>query len=288
MSSHGPLSRLKALVPGGVAGAFGNCGGTNWRRTRFAAHLLQSDLTSDAYSAIYHSLIFPNGVRKTTAPGRNIQVMERLLESGRLVGSSRIRVLEVGASAGLDALATWRLLRERCTVERYDLGDLYTEVHYDERRGLIFDQDGQLLQVDLGSRFVAIHFAYNYGFQRITNLPKRLHPWLLQRRLRYDPDARSKVIPLVHPELRVGSADSPFRSVRMDVFKPIGETYDLVICMHLLVERYFDRPTIERGIENLSAALSPGGTLVVGAKERFDVVTRSDDGALEKRRSADV
>jgi hypothetical protein len=288
MRPESALSKLRSLVPDKIAGAVANCGGTNWRRGRFAGNIVRSDLTSDEYVAICHSLIFPNGVRKTTSPTRNTQVMRKLLELGYLVRKPSIRVLEVGASAGLDALATWELLRERGTVERYDLGDLFTELHYDEERGLIFDQDGHLLQVDLGSRFVAIYFAYNYWFQRFTNLPKRVHPWLLQRRLRHDPVARKIVIPLVHSKLGLGSTDTPFRSKRMDVFEPIDERYDLVICMHLLVERYFDRSTIARGTQNLAAALAPGGTLIVGATERFDVITRAENGTFETRRSSEL
>jgi hypothetical protein len=133
-----------------------------------------------------------------------------------------------------------------------------------------------------------MYFAYNYPFQRWTNLPKRIRPWLLRRRHRIDPAARMTPIPLVHPDLRLGSGETPFRSRRLSVFDPIGETYDLVICMHLLVARYFDEKTIEAGVGNLSAALAPGGTLVVGATERFEVIQREEDGSLRRLSSADL
>ncbi len=255
MPSAAITSKLKALVPPHIAAFLGNCGGANRRRARFAGNLLRHDLTEAEFLAIYHSLIFPNGVRKTTAPERNSMVMRRVLEAG-YVGRKKIRVLEVGASAGLDALATWKLLRGAgCDVERYDLGDLFTEVRYDRRRGLVFDEDGRLLQVDLGSRFVAIYFSYNHPLQRITNLPKRLRPWALKRRLKYDPSAPVVRIPLVHPDLGVARGDTPFRLKRMNVFDPIDERYDLVVCMHLLVERYFDQATIDRAVDNLARSL---------------------------------
>ena len=98
-------------------------------------------------------------------------------------------------------------------------------------------------------------------------------------------------MPLVHPELRVGQAGSVFKSLRMNVFESIEGSFDLVICMHLLVPRYFTPEQIASGITNLSNALAPGGTLIVGATEHFRIVQRGADGMLrsrERRSTGDV
>ncbi len=275
---------LRQRVPESVAGAVSNCGGTNRRRARFAGELAKGDVPDDQFLAIMHSLIFPNGVRKTTAPARCAGVVRELLAKGELVrGKGPIRVLEIAPSAGLDAKSTHALLAEHVAIETYDLADLHTHVLYDRERGLVFDEDGRLLQVDLGRRFVSIHFSYSYRFQRVAVLPKRLRPAMLVRRHPFDRTRPMMRLPLVHPSLRVDQQGSPFRLMRHDVFDPFAERYDLVICMHLLVGRYFDAATIERGIQNLSSALAVGGTMLVGAAEDYRLVRRTGERTFETR-----
>ena len=53
-----------------------------------------------------------------------------------------ISILDVGASIGVDALSNYEVLKKKMTVHHYTLGDLYTEIQYDKKRGLVFDQDG--------------------------------------------------------------------------------------------------------------------------------------------------
>ncbi len=285
------FQRVRSLVPESVASALANCGGLNHDGRRFAAHLLDPDLTDDEYLAICHALIFANGVRKTTSYQRNVEVVRSVGAKGLLPRGARIRVLDVGASVGLDGLATYSFLRETCPVDEYHLGDLHTGVLYNRQRGLVFDEDGRLLQIKLGRSFVAVNFSYNYPFQRLTSLPKRLRPWLLGWRARsWSPGGPAHTlgeggdvvrIPLVHPRLEIGAPTSPFRLRRMDVFAPIADNFDLIICMHLLVPRYFSEQRINEGTRNLSGALRPGGTLLAGATERFQVVRRLADGSLQ-------
>jgi chemotaxis methyl-accepting protein methylase len=70
----------------------------------------------------------------------------------------------------------------------------------------------------------------------------------------------------------------------MNVFEPIDDRFDLVICMHLLVSRYFAQEQIERGIANLAASLAVGGSVVVGATEAFRVIRRVGVSELDERR----
>ena len=278
------LRHLRAQAPHRIVSVLSNCGGTNWASGRFAGNLADGTISEEEFTAICHALIFPNGVRKTTKRGRNTAVFRDLVDTGALTLPAAARVLDIGASGGLDALATLDLLSQRSVVSKYMLGDLYTCVLYDRERGLVFDEDHNLLQVRRGRSFVSVNFSYNFDFQRLTNLPKRIRPWLLRRRYAYRAGPNVVRLPLAHPQLAIDSPGSPFQLRRMNVFEPIADVFDLVICMHLLVPRYFAPQQIEAGIRNLSAAVAIGGSLVVGAAEDFRVIRRVGTSELEERR----
>lgn len=281
------LGRAKRLVPESVKGAIASCGGYDSRGHRFAGHLARPDLTEAEFLGICDALILPNGTRKTTGPARNGVLVRQLLARQRLVHQPSVRVLDVGASAGLDALTTCSLLRDVCTVDEYVLGDLHTAVLYDRARGLVFDEDGELLQVRRGKGYVAMHFSYAFEFQRITHAPKKLRPWILRATgaTKLAPPLDAERLAIVHPALRLGTPESPFRIKRMDVFAPVAERYDLVVCLHLLVSRYFSPATIRVGEENLARALTVGGTLLVGSREDFRLITRAGENEWTTVRS---
>lgn len=275
------LQRAKGLVPETLKGAIASCGGYDPRGHRFAGHLSNPNLSEAQFLGICDALILPNGTRKTTGPARNGPLVRTLRDRGLLGERDHVRVLDVGASAGLDALSTCAILGERWKVDEYVLGDLHTAVLYDDDRGLVFDEDGNLLQIARGRGYVAMHFSYAFEFQRYTHAAKKIRPWVMRattaRDLRPPPHARR--LPIVHPALRLGAADSPFRVRRMDVFAPIEGRFDFVICLHLLVGRYFTPAQIDEGVANLSRGLSVGGTLLVGSREDFRLVTRTAEDA---------
>lgn len=275
MSTIGTLVRKLVPRPARVVAA--NCGGRNLRGSRFAGRLADGQLSDDEFLAICHSLIFPNGVRKTTSPARNTATLEKVLASVEL--APELDVLEVGASIGVDAKATFDLLSSRAAVRSYTLGDLYPAVLYDRERRAVFDDERNLLQVKDRLGFTSIHFAYDETArraQKLVHVPKRVRPWLLSRRIAYRDGAAVTRIPLVHPSIRLGG-DSPFRLEKIDVFGHIPGAYDLVVCMHLLVSRYWSAETIARGERNLARTLRVGGTLVVGAAEEGRVWRRVSD-----------
>lgn len=257
---------------------FANCGGTNLRSDRFAGTLLKDNLSEELFAGIMHSLIFPGGVRKTTAYGRNVGILEYLLAEGQIeFPKHSLSVLDMGASGGLDAISTYQFLSRKTKVEHYTLGDLYTHVSYDPKRGLIFDQDGNLIQIKRRFGFVSTNFECNTYVRKLLSWPKRLRPWLLERRYRRFSDSTDLIeIPLVHP-------DSKFSMKRMDVFEPIQESFDFVICMHLLIERYFLKSKIEDGIKNLQAILNPGGYLLVGASDDYRLFHKNLSGFVSEK-----
>lgn len=271
------MNFLANLRQSKIAAVFSNCGGMNRRPSRFAGNLLRKDLSEQDYLGIYHTLIFPNGVRKTTSPNRNVEAVKLVSSKGLLPNKRDIRILDVGASAGLDAFSTYEFLRKKYHIKQYILGDLHVRILYDPVRGLVFDEDGKLLQVKHPRGFVATNFSYDYYFQRFTCLPKRLRPWLLQKKFSFVKSPDLIPISLCHPTIDVSSPSSPFRIQRMNVFEPLAEKFDFIICMHLLVSRYFLPETIERGIHALQQMLNPSGALIVGALEAFRVITRKEN-----------
>lgn len=277
------VTRLaRTLVPKRLRTLFANCGGGNLRRSRYAGLLWNGPVDDEQFLAICHSLIFPNGVRKTTSPSRNSATLRRLIESGTLPLGPDLNVLDVGASIGLDAASTLGLIQTRATVRSYTLGDRYPSVLYDRRRDAVFDEEHHLLQVKGPLGFTSIHFSYDEPAQTMVNLPKRLRPWLIAKKVQFEDHPDVVRIPLVHPSVRL-DGDSPFRLRRIDVFEPITETYDLIVCMHLLVARYFSPEAIERGERNLASALRVGGALVVGASEAGKVYVRTSERDFDVR-----
>jgi hypothetical protein len=275
--------RVKGMLSEDIKGVVSNCGGKNPRHERFAGHLARRGIPDEQYVAICHALIFPNGVRKTTSPGRNTELVKSLLDRGILRLAPRVRVLEAAASAGLDALPTHELLAQRCAIDAYVLGDLHTHVLYDRPRGLVFDEDGKLLQVDRKNHFVSINFSYAYPFQRWATLPMRLRPFLLEQKREnsFGSGGPLERIPIAHPALRIDEPGTPFTVRRMDVFEPVDGRFNIIICLHLLVPQYFSAEVISRGIKNLASALDVGGTLVTGSREYPRVITRTSESTFE-------
>ncbi|MGC4079564.1 MAG: hypothetical protein QM702_21485 [Rubrivivax sp.] len=278
------IAKARAWMPESVKGAIASCGGWDPRGHRFAGHLARPDLTEKEFLGVCDALILPNGTRKTTGPARNAILIRKLLDRG-LLGKPRT-ALDVGASAGLDALTTVELLSTVTTIDEYVLGDLHTAVLYDRERGLVFDEDGNLLQVARGRGYVAMHFSYAFDFQRVTHAPKKVRPFLMRKTGadRLAPNGAVERLPIVHPRMKLGPP-GPFRLRRMDVFAPVEGRFDLVICLHLLVSRYFSAAKIREGEENLARALNVGGTLLVGSREDFRLIKRVSEDDYETTRS---
>jgi hypothetical protein len=267
-------TRLKAILKRLLGPFAGFNGGFDPRAARFAGRLTESGLGMFELVAIYNSLIFRNGVRKTTTHGRNFEVIGALLDQGRLTLPESIRVLDLGASAGLDALATYRRLTQVTNVETFVLGDFFTEILVDTRH--VYDQDGVLMQRRLAFGFVNRFFSCSTPYQRLAALPQQLLAWLAtvgQKRA----SVGLKRVELWHPDVR-SEPGAPFTMQRMDVFAPLPTlSYDLIICLHLLVDRYFSSSAIEAAIRNLQQALRVGGTVITGANERVRLIRRTSE-----------
>jgi SAM-dependent methyltransferase len=169
-------------------------------------------------------------------------------------------------------------------VKRYVLADLYPGVHYDSQSGVVYDEDGHPLQFSFGPfGFFSFHFSHNFAWQVPLSLAERI----LARSVKSlvpEPGATTELL-LADPSLMdaAGSLLPPFELVRFNVFESkLDSEFDLVVCLHLLVERYFDERTIDRGIANLKELVAPGGLLVVGDLEAPKVWRKKSNGEFER------
>lgn len=260
-----------------------NCGGLSFRGRRFAGHL-RATVDEDQHIEIMHALILPNGVRKTTNYARNHEAIVDVINKYGVQLASSIRVIDIGCSSGIDAIQTQRALdklgHEVC---QYVLGDLYSEILIDPTGNFVYDSFGNPLQIKLGPFFYSINFSYSFAFQKLLCIPQRLLSIALK-----------PLIPCAHSDcvtkglINVAS-QRPFEVKCVDVFRRLPQSsediqaYDFVICLHLLVRRYFDPATIERGVENLKEYVAEGGFLAVGDREDPKLYQRKNNQFFQLR-----
>ncbi|MFO7722579.1 MAG: hypothetical protein R6V49_05070 [Bacteroidales bacterium] len=258
---------IKRILPQRLAALRKNCGGRNRDIALFGGNLLNQGLSTAQYLQIAGALIFRNGVRKSTHAGRNAPVINAIFDHERISFKAPVKVLDIGASLGIDAMGNLKTIEEHIPVESYTLGDLYTELHYDPEQKLLFDQDGNLLQILFYNHFVNLNFEFKYPLQKIVQCRNRKYTRRIARTYKKVKPISNQIIqvPLVHPS--VGS-NPKFRMERLDVFAPLKEKFDLIICMNLLQTRYFDKDEVNAGIRNLLNALRPGGVLITGVTDQ--------------------
>ncbi len=259
-------SLAKKILPPWLLAFRRHCGGFHRDPRFFAANLLDPDLPSAMYSRIASHLIFPNGVRKSTYPGRNATVLEALFAEGRFSSATPLKVLDIGASFGMDSQSNLEAILKYCPVDSYVLGDLYTSLLYDPETGVVFDEEGNPVQVRLRQGFVNLYFEFKYPIEKIYHLINRYKTAkILKQYQGIKPNARKAItIPLFHPEVLQNPV---FKTARLNVFGKIPDKFNLIICINLLQTRYFNEDKVAEGIRNLQNCLLPGGVLVTGVTD---------------------
>jgi len=269
---------LRKILPAWLRAARRNCGGYNRETELFGGYIAEVGAGEELWERRLNALIFANGVRKSTRIHRNAPILEELISKGTLQwDASAINILDIGASAGLDALGNLQAILNYVPVNQYVLGDLHTELHYDKMNRRVFDQDGKVVQQLFDDHFVNLNFEFKYAVEPLFHLVNILRTRRLRRKLlsaRPHPE-HTVTLSLVYPTV----ADSPVFSVRrVDVFEPISEKYDLIICMNLLQRRYFNEEKVLLGNSNLQKALTPGGFLLTGVTDNWQILAQKDSG----------
>ena len=248
-----------------------NAGGFNWRSRRFAGNLHEA-LEQTERLAILHALIGVNGTRHTTDLGRNSALVKQIVDQHFEAGAS-LRMMDVGCSGGVDARTTVQRLSKTYVIEDVLLADKYIKLLQSEDGKLIFDEDGEPLQKRLRHGFFSFHFATPARSIRIRTSPQRLLAHYLRGRVG-SPASDSREVSLLDPSLRRDNSHllSPYREMRFDAFKTtIEDTFEVVVCLHLLIPRYFKPEQIDQGRNNLLKLLHTNGILIMGDMENPEV-----------------
>lgn len=259
-------------------GAFaGNLAAVHQHYSGSSAH--EKEKLEKQFDKIMEGLTMPNGVQKLTRRLRQHGVLAKVLADERCrPQKSAITVLDVPSSSGVAALDSIEMLRKFYTIRAYVLADLGFQIHYDTARECVFDEDFNLLQVRLGKRFFSIYRGHRSGDVHTPLSGALLFPldvvaWYLKKKY---PCSKSQTVPLflVHPEVDAGLKRGDFSLRRMDVFKGIGERYDVILSFNFLQRNYFPPEQIARGVANLANALNEQGFLIMGNDESVSVAQK--------------
>jgi hypothetical protein len=236
--------------------------------------------------ALFDSIILPNGVRKTTSPGRQLNTLKQFLSRPeRPAEGAKLRVLDLPCSNGVGSIDSRSLLSVHYGIDAYVLADLYLELKYDRKRDAVYTSEGELLQVQGSKYFFSIPRAHTSGIThtRLSDLllwPIAVRAAWLKRKYAVTHLENLETIRLLHPETERCVANGMFTVQNADVFSlPWREEFDLVLSFNLLQRNYFPATQIAKGRENLCQALKEGGYLVTGNTESFGVL-RKVKGAL--------
>jgi len=235
-----------------------------------------------ALNDIFDSIVLPNGVRKTTAPGRLRQTLNSFLSRPeRPVENSCLRVLDLPSSSGVASVDSYNLLRSHYDIKSYVLADLCLEVQYDPKRKCIYDPDGNLLQVQGNKFFFSIYRPHTSGsaptiLSHLLLWPIALRARQLKRKYVIDKRRTLATIRLLHPEAERLVSRGIFTVRNADIFSvPWFREFDLVLSFNLLQKSYFSKPRIAKGLQNLARALTEGGYLITGNTESFGVMRKT-------------
>ena len=241
----------------------------------------QGQTDAAGIEAIFDSITLPNGVRKTTSPGRQLNTLKQFLSRSERPGDgATIRVLDLPCSNGVGSIDSYELLRGHYGIASYVLADLCLELKYDRERNAVYTTDGKLLQVQGSRYFFSVYQAHTSGathtlLSDIMLWPVAMRAHWLKRKYAVRQPENLETIRLLHPETERKVAQGMFSVRDADVFSlSWREEFDLVLSFNLLQRNYFPPAKIAEGQNNLCLALKEGGYMITGNTESFGVLRK--------------
>jgi len=252
--------------------------------------LADRDRINRDFLSIVDCLVLANGVTKTTYPHRHDAILSELLNRDVLsFNTPYVRVLDIPSSVGVSGLASRELLTNHYTITAYTLADICFHVLYDESRGCIFDDAGNLLQLRGRWGFWSVYRPHMHGdghgpLARIPLSVFDLYSALLRRRFPFNRSA-TRALSLIHPNVQGYVESGEIQLAHIDVFQPIPCEYDLILSFNLLQRNYFSDEELALGRKNLLTALSDGGFLILGNTTDYVVIQKVGGDALTVHQS---
>lgn len=240
------------------------------------------DQMAESFKGIMDALVLRNGVRKSTHPMRQTRILTKVLSDPACrLHRAAISVLELPSSTGVTALDNLATLSAHYRIRDYILGDLFFQVLYDVDRQCIFDEDRNLLQVKFKKRFFSIYRPARSGerYTRLTRfwlLPFAVLSRYFRAKYAYAETSTNVPILLVHPDIAAEIGAGRLTAKKLDVFEPIGDRYDVILCFNLLLRHYFPPTRIASAIANLTDALHEQGLLIMGDETSYAVAQKRD------------
>jgi hypothetical protein len=138
--------------------------------------------------------------------------------------------------------------------------------------------------VRLEKTFFSIYRGHRFGdvqspLSRALLFPLDVVAWYLKKKYVYTTNNHTVPLFLIHPEVQARLSNGDFSVSKIDVFKDIGEHYDLILSFNLLQRSYFTQEQIARGVQNLTEALNEQGFLIMG-NDGFCSVAQKREGKL--------
>ena len=188
-------------------------------------------------------------------------------------------VLDVGSSSGLTSVDLIDRLGE--DFAHYYVTDLYFHVPYHIENDVAFFYHPVTGRCIIRSGGFCIAYADCEGSPGVIGMLARQ---LLERAPKGDP-SRASLASMVHPSLKARMRVD--RRVTLETFSVLKPWHrppvDIIKVANVLNEAYFSQAELRTAVENLRAALNPGGVLAATDNrdvERVSLFSRRPDGEL--------
>jgi hypothetical protein len=239
----------------------------------------KNELTSQ-FERIIDALVLPNGVRKTTYSGRhNAALSSVCTNKAHYLNKDPIKILDIPSSVGLSSIDNYGRLSQYYKISSYTMADQFFEVIFDTKRGCIFDDTGNLLQVRLRKQFFSIYRPHTsgnaFGFiAKLALFPLDIISHRFRSKYKFEDCSTTTRLLLLHPEADTMVKAGAMHFEKSNIFEKINGRYDIILSFNLLQKNYFPEDRIRTGKNNLIDALSDGGLLIMGSTESYSVTKK--------------
>lgn len=235
----------------------------------------------DSEALFLHRLRMRNRLFKATHPNRLDDTIDLLLPYARQITSRPLRVLDAGCSSGISTLELHNALRGNginCQTVGIDLALSAIQVKRDDGASILFDQDGNILQLDRWG----VSMSWTIPPSKKTLIQHPVFALWGMAMLCFSADkfraALNRNVPKMHKR-EVPLISSKFSNVegleirQENILSPKDEpSYDIVRVANVLNPKTLDKDVIMTMLNALKKRVMDGGYLMI---LRSDVIVNN-------------